>query len=72
MSEQWITLKQVAERTTMSVATIRRAVRAGRLRVVKVSHGRVWRFRETSVDEWMGLTTRSPQSAVQKPEVDRG
>ena len=51
----WITARQAATYTATSLPTIYRAARHGRLRGVKVNHGRVWRFREEWLDDWMGL-----------------
>jgi excisionase family DNA binding protein len=49
----WISLKDVATRASLSVATVRRAARTGRLRGIKVNNNRLWRFRPEWVDEWM-------------------
>jgi excisionase family DNA binding protein len=50
--------------TQLSGATIRRAAKRGDLRAIKVSRGRIWRFRADWVDHWLatGLVTRdTPQ-----------
>lgn len=40
MSERLLTLTELAERLTVSVSTVKRLVRAGRIRVVHPSPGR--------------------------------
>lgn len=49
----WLTIADAAKRAQCSEATIRREVRAGRLRTVKVGGRRSLRFRAQWIDEWL-------------------
>jgi len=52
-SPTWLRIADAAKRTQCGEATIRREVRAGRLRAVKVGGRRSLRFRAEWVDEWL-------------------
>ena len=56
----WLKIADAAKRAQCGEATIRREVRAGRLRAVKVGGHRSLRFRADWVDEWLqaGSTPR--------------
>lgn len=49
----WLKIAEAAKRAQCGEATIRREVRAGRLRAVKVGGRRSLRFRADWVDEWL-------------------
>ena len=51
VNERWLTLKEVAEYTSVSESTIRRAIKKG---VLKASHstGKLL-FKVSSVDRWL-------------------
>ncbi len=49
----WLKIAEAAKRAQCGEATIRREVRAGRLRAVKVGGRRSLRFRAEWVDEWL-------------------
>ena len=49
----WVTLAEAAKYARCCQATLRRAVKAGRLLGVKVNAGRVYRFHLTAVDDWL-------------------
>jgi excisionase family DNA binding protein len=49
----WLRIPDAAKRAQCGEATIRREVRAGRLRAVKVGGRRSLRFRAEWVDEWL-------------------
>lgn len=59
-SPTWLKIADAAKRAQCGEATIRREVRAGRLRAVKVGGRRSLRFRVEWVDEWLqaGSTPR--------------
>ena len=44
----------VAAALMLSIPTVYRAMRAGRLRAVKVNGGRIWRTSPAWVAEWLG------------------
>lgn len=52
-SPTWLRIADAAKRAQCGEATIRREVRAGRLRAVKVGGRRSLRFRAEWVDEWL-------------------
>lgn len=54
----WLKIADAAKRAQCGEATIRREVRAGRLRAVKVGGRRSLRFRVESIDEWLQGGTR--------------
>jgi excisionase family DNA binding protein len=56
----WLKIAEAAKRAQCGEATIRREVRAGRLRAVKVGGRRSLRFRADWVDDWLqaGSTPR--------------
>jgi len=49
----WLTVREAALRVRCSEGTIRREVRAGRLRVVKLAGRKSLRFRAEWIDEWL-------------------
>lgn len=48
----WLTAKQAASRAQVTVDTIYREVKAGRLRAARIG-GRNLRFRESYIDAWL-------------------
>ena len=59
-SPTWLKIADAAKRAQCGEATIRREVRAGRLRAVKVGGRRSLRFRAEWIDDWLqaGSTPR--------------
>ena len=53
ISPTWLKIAEAAKRAQCGEATIRREVRAGRLRAVKVGGRRSLRFRADWVDDWL-------------------
>jgi excisionase family DNA binding protein len=53
MPTGWLTLREAAEYARCSTVTIRREVRAGRLRAFRLAGRRTWRLRATDVDRWI-------------------
>ena len=53
VSPMWLKIADAANRAQCSEATIRREVRAGRLRAVRVGGRKSLRFRAEWVDEWL-------------------
>lgn len=51
MCEPLITADQAAELLTLHPKTVKRLAKEGLLPAMKI--GRVWRFRESSLDAWM-------------------
>lgn len=49
----WMTVAEAASRAHCHVATLRREVRAGRLRVAKIGGRKALRFRAEWIDEWL-------------------
>ena len=58
VSPTWLKIAEAAKRARCGNATIRREVRARRLRAVKVGGRRSLRFRAEWVDEWLQGETR--------------
>jgi excisionase family DNA binding protein len=52
-SPTWLKIADAAKRTQCSEGTIRREVRAGRLRAVRVGGRKSVRFRSEWLDEWL-------------------
>jgi excisionase family DNA binding protein len=52
-SVAWLSAFDAASYAGLSVITITRAARRGRLRAVKVNAARVWRFRREWIDQWL-------------------
>ncbi len=57
VSERLLTPEQVADRMNLSVLTVRAWLRSGRLPGVKPG-GRIWRVRETELDEYIRSLSR--------------
>jgi len=49
----WLRIQEAAERAQVSVATVRREIRAGRLRAVRVGGRLALRFTPGMVDAWL-------------------
>jgi excisionase family DNA binding protein len=60
----WLTAKLAAERAHVKEVTLRRAVKAGRLKVFPLNGGRRIRFRAADLDAWL--------SAAEGSGPDRG
>lgn len=52
-TDRWLDLYQAAEHTRLSVMTIRREAKSGRLRSVKVGGRKLIRIRESWLDAWL-------------------
>jgi excisionase family DNA binding protein len=57
VSPTWLRIADAAKRTQCSEGTIRREVRAGRLRAVRVGGRKSVRFRAEWLDEWLQATS---------------
>jgi len=55
----WLTVTEAAQRARCSAATLRREVRAKRLRSVKVGGRKSLRFRAEWIDEWLEEEART-------------
>jgi excisionase family DNA binding protein len=55
----WLTLSEAAARTQCHGATLRREVRAGRLRAVRVGGRKALRLRPEWIDEWLEASVSS-------------
>lgn len=64
--DPWLTVDEAAGRAKVSTATIRREIRAGRLRAVRVGGRRCLRLRPQYVDQW--LVAGSPEHAEREAE----
>lgn len=53
MTAVWLRIAEVAAIAQVHEATVRRAIRAGLLRAVRVNAGRSLRTRQEWVDEWL-------------------
>lgn len=53
----WLTLRDAAQYARVSVPTLRRAIRAGRLRHARVSGNRAVRLRPSWVDDYLEATS---------------
>ena len=62
MSEEYLTLKNVADLLKLSEKTIYRLAQAGELPAFKA--GGQWRFRRSDIDRWAETQTRPPFSGV--------
>ena len=56
----WLDVRGAAERASVSVATILRELRTGRLRGYRVGGRKCWRLRPNDVDDWL-LGSASPR-----------
>jgi excisionase family DNA binding protein len=67
----WLTLSEAAHRARTSAPTLRREVRARRLRCARVGGRRAMRFRPAWIDEWLEQTSTPAQedaeSAASRP-----
>ena len=61
---KWLRPRDAAEYCAVSIETIRRAARAGRLRAVKV--GRVLRTTRAWLDEWMEHDSSAGEASVDR------
>jgi excisionase family DNA binding protein len=61
----WITLEEAALRLRVSTATLRRAIKRGRLRAARVGGNRAIRLRPEWADAWLEATS-TPIEAVQR------
>jgi hypothetical protein len=59
MSNEWRTLKQESQRVHVSEATMRREIRAGKLRNARVGGRKSIRLRPEWTDAWL-LSTSTP------------
>lgn len=53
VAASWFTPREAAAYTRCDVATLRRAVKAGRLRAYRVNGGHRVRFHQTDLDAWL-------------------
>jgi len=67
MCEPLITADRAAELLKLHPKTVKKLAQAGELPGMKI--GRVWRFRESSLDEWM--TSRLQCSRHPSPREER-
>ena len=70
MAERMLTLREVSDYLNVNPATVRRLVRTGQLRAIRV--GRDMRFEVRVVDQWVaeGGSAREPEH-VMEPEHGR-
>ena len=59
----WLTLRHAAARAAVSEATIKREVRAGRIRFARVGGRRCLRFRPEWIDTWLEASVMPIESA---------
>ena len=57
-SSQWLKLREATAYVHVSAATLRREIRAGRLRAARVGGRRCIRLRRESLDDWLESSTR--------------
>jgi len=53
VDKPWLTIVQASERAQVSVPTLRREIRAGRLRAVRVGGRLALRFTPGMIDAWL-------------------
>jgi excisionase family DNA binding protein len=53
---QWLRLPDAARVAHVSVATLRREIRGGKLRAVKVGGRKLIRIHRQAIDEWLART----------------
>jgi excisionase family DNA binding protein len=53
MSKVWLTLQEAASRVQTHESTLRRAIRAGRLRHTRVGGRKLIRLKPEWIDEWL-------------------
>lgn len=56
-ADPWLTLQQAASVVQCHVETLRREVKAGRLRVARVAGRKALRFRRSWLDAWLEATS---------------
>ncbi|MGM0694042.1 MAG: methylation-associated defense system helix-turn-helix domain-containing protein MAD1 [Pseudomonadota bacterium] len=70
MTEQIMTIKEVAGYLKVHERTVYRLAAKGELPAFKVANA--WRFRLQDIDHWISQQTRSPAGAANAAEADRG
>ncbi|AMY10144.1 DNA binding domain, excisionase family [Luteitalea pratensis] len=53
VTDPWLTVQQAAAIAQCDPATVRRGIRSGRLRAIRLQGGRHFRMRQSSVDAWL-------------------
>lgn len=56
----WMSLAQVAAYTQLSLPTLRRAIRSGRLEAYRINGGRIYRVRLEAVEAYLRSFTGGP------------
>lgn len=71
MTEQLLTLEEVAALLQVHPRTVRRAISAGRLRACQVAERGTWRVRPADLDAWLEerATPRAPAASALAPVV---
>ncbi len=70
MAERMLTLREVSDYLNVNPATVRRLVRAGQLRAIRV--GRDMRFEVRVVDQWVAAGGSIPGQAELAAKVTSG
>lgn len=68
MAERMLTLREVSDYLNVNPATVRRLVRSGQLRAIRV--GRDMRFEVRVVDEWVAAGGTLPGQSEPKTKID--
>jgi excisionase family DNA binding protein len=55
---EWLNVKQSADRARVCEATIRREIKAGRIRAARVGGRRSWRLRADWIDQWLETSAK--------------
>ena len=70
MAERMLTLREVSDYLNVNPATVRRLVRTGQLRAIRV--GRDMRFEVRVVDQWVAAGGTLPGQSETKIKIDSG
>ena len=70
MAERMLTLREVSDYLNVNPATVRRLVRSGQLRAIRV--GRDMRFEVRVVDNWVAGGGTLPGQSEHSAKIDKG
>jgi excisionase family DNA binding protein len=70
MAERMLTLREVSDYLNVNPATVRRLVKSGQLRAIRV--GRDMRFEVRVVDQWVAAGGTLPGKSKPSVKIDKG
>ena len=70
--DEWLTVEEIAGRVKVTVETVRRWLRAGRLQGVRISDKAGWRVKASEVDRFMGALSGGPTLGAEPRDPQGG